>query len=76
MTDRSISISNNVAAIAWLLMVVWMILLVAFTGLWVQAGLPLRPTIITILALFWIAGPAGTAHAFGYPMSRLTFANG
>lgn len=76
MPHQSISLSNNDAAIAWLGMVVWISLLVAFTGVWIQAGMQLRPTIITILILFWIAGPAGTALAFGSPLTRLTFADG
>jgi hypothetical protein len=76
MLDRSISINNNGAAIAWLFMVVWMSGLVALTGTWVQAGMQIRPTIITFLILGWIAAPVGLVVAFGSPLNWLTFADG
>ncbi|MFN7606372.1 MAG: hypothetical protein ACK5RU_10730 [Hyphomonadaceae bacterium] len=76
MAGRSISIRNIHAAIAWLFMVVWMSGLVALTGTWVQAGMQIRPTIITLLILGWIAAPVGLVVAFGSPLNWLTFADG
>lgn len=76
MAGRSISIRNIHAAIAWLCMVVWMSGLVALTGTWVQAGMQIRPTIITLLILGWIAAPVGLVVAFGSPLNWLTFAEG
>ena len=76
MAGRSISIRNIHAATAWLFMVVWMSGLVALTGTWVQAGMQIRPTIITLLILGWIAAPVGLVVAFGSPLNWLTFADG
>lgn len=79
MPDEKLVFRNNAAMFGWIFMTIWTAMLAVPTWRFIRDGgfHQFSPTVeLAIIALFWLVGLVGCAHAFAKPRVRLTIADG
>jgi hypothetical protein len=60
---------NRTAAFGWEFMIVWLVMLCAFTWIMLRDGPPQQPRLsVAALLLFWLVGVPAALHVFAIPI--------